>query len=609
MHRMTREHVKKGGVWLGELNESDLKKPIVNVLDFGVIADGKTDCTAKLNECLEWTKAQGYSHVWLPSGTYVIDAVYRGDPFFPFRNAGIRVPSHICIDMASDAVIKVKPNDSWGYAAFYIGKVQHVTIRGGRIEGDRDTHVYKSLPSERKTHEWGFGVCIEGASHVNVHHVQIQNCTGDGIIVSPHGLLTHIESYSPASSIHISGCTITDSRRNNISITGCDGVIVEDCLIERAGVNGVEPKMGIDIEGYGENATNLEEPLNIQIRNNIVRGGAASAIYNFNGYGVIIEGNQTDSSISYGFATETIIANNLIRAVGGGVTKAGITSLGVSLDQTENNVIIIGNMIEGFEKGIDVRGDSVHITGNKISLFEDAAVSVYMANRILIEGNHIESGTNTRLRSASLRIYQSDSIVFSNNTIYSVIDAAIVRGTNILIRHNQFKEFSRGIWVQGGEAGINGNHFIQEGVSELTSSYTISVTGNAKALIWRNRFKQYQNYAVYSNTTGPLEIKDNSFEETSLYVVMYIKNGSPQIGDNRFYLNRSIGQPTAIFLDQTVSARVLRNNIINFSPQKAIAFRTMSSTHSVIAHNVLERSQWMTHNTDRLIGNIEIDPP
>ncbi|MCY9577409.1 right-handed parallel beta-helix repeat-containing protein [Bacillus xiamenensis] len=594
---------------MGELNESDLKKPIVNVLDFGVIADGKTDCTAKLNECLEWTKAQGYSHVWLPSGTYVIDAVYRGDPFFPFRNAGIRVPSHICIDMASDAVIKVKPNDSWGYAAFYIGKVQHVTIRGGRIEGDRDTHVYKSLPSERKTHEWGFGVCIEGASHVNVHHVQIQNCTGDGIIVSPHGLLTHIESYSPASSIHISGCTITDSRRNNISITGCDGVIVEDCLIERAGVNGVEPKMGIDIEGYGENATNLEEPLNIQIRNNIVRGGAASAIYNFNGYGVIIEGNQTDSSISYGFATETIIANNLIRAVGGGVTKAGITSLGVSLDQTENNVIIIGNMIEGFEKGIDVRGDSVHITGNKISLFEDAAVSVYMANRILIEGNHIESGTNTRLRSASLRIYQSDSIVFSNNTIYSVIDAAIVRGTNILIRHNQFKEFSRGIWVQGGEVGINGNHFIQEGVSELTSSYTISVTGNAKALIWRNRFKQYQNYAVYSNTTGPLEIKDNSFEETSLYVVMYIKNGSPQIGDNRFYLNRSIGQPTAIFLDQTVSARVLRNNIINFSPQKAIAFRTMSSTHSVIAHNVLERSQWMTHNTDRLIGNIEIDPP
>ncbi|MFB8733245.1 hypothetical protein ACEQPO_02755 [Bacillus sp. SL00103] len=29
-----------------------------------------------------------------------------------------------------------------------------------------------------------------------------------------------------------------------------------------------------------------------------------------------------DSSISYGFATETIIANNLIRAVGGGVTKS-----------------------------------------------------------------------------------------------------------------------------------------------------------------------------------------------------------------------------------------------------------------------------------------------
>lgn len=594
---------------MGEVHDSDLKKNVVNVLDFGVIADGKTDCTAKLNECLEWTKAQGYSHVWLPSGTYLVDAVYRGDPYFPFRDAGIRVPSHICIDMASDAVIKVKPNDSWGYAAFYIGKVEHVTIRGGRIEGDRYEHVYKSFPPERQTHEWGFGVCIEGASHVNVSHMQIKNCTGDGIIVSPRGLLTHIESYSPASSIHISICTITDSRRNNISITGCDGVIVEDCLLERAGINGVEPKMGIDIEGYGENATNLEEPLNIQIRNNIVRGGAASSIYNFNGYGVVIEGNQTDSSISYGFGTETIISNNLIRAVGEGVTKAGITSLGVSLAQTKNNVLIIGNIIEGFEKGIDVRGDSVHIIGNKISLFEDAALSIYMANRILIEGNHIESGTNTRLRSAALRIYQSDSVVFSNNTIHSVIDIAMVRGTNILIQHNQFKEFSRGIWVQEGEIGINGNHFIQEGQSHLISSYTVSVTGSAKAFIWQNRFKHYQNYAVYSSTTGGLEIKDNSFEETSLYVVMYIKNGSPQIGDNRFYLNRSIGQSTAIFIDQATSARVLQNNIINLSPQKAIAIRTMSSTYSVIAHNMLERSQLMTHTTDQLIGNIEIDTP
>ncbi|MGP3739926.1 glycosyl hydrolase family 28-related protein [Bacillus sp. 4A_MP2] len=75
---------KKEGFSLGDVNKSDLKKPVVNVIDFGVIADGKTDCTAKLNECLEWTKAQGYSHVWLPSGTYLIDAVYRGINFFLF---------------------------------------------------------------------------------------------------------------------------------------------------------------------------------------------------------------------------------------------------------------------------------------------------------------------------------------------------------------------------------------------------------------------------------------------------------------------------------------------------------------------------------------------
>ncbi|MFJ5965665.1 hypothetical protein [Bacillus sp. NPDC093026] len=56
-------------------------------------------------------------------------------------------------------------------------------------------------------------------------------------------LRTSIETYSPATYIHILGCTITESRRHNISITGCDGVIVENDLLEKSGVNGAEPRM------------------------------------------------------------------------------------------------------------------------------------------------------------------------------------------------------------------------------------------------------------------------------------------------------------------------------------------------------------------------------
>ncbi|MFB8733243.1 hypothetical protein ACEQPO_02745 [Bacillus sp. SL00103] len=34
--------------------------------------------------------------------------------------------------------------------------------------------MFTSLPAERKTHEWGFGICIEGASDVEVNRVQIR---------------------------------------------------------------------------------------------------------------------------------------------------------------------------------------------------------------------------------------------------------------------------------------------------------------------------------------------------------------------------------------------------------------------------------------------------
>ncbi|MGE6632015.1 right-handed parallel beta-helix repeat-containing protein [Bacillus sp. NPDC077027] len=595
---------------MGELNGPDMNKTIVNVADFGVIADGETDCTAMLNECLKWTKSQGYSHVWLPSGTYLIDPTYEGDAFQPFRNAGIRVPSDIYIEMASDAVLKAKPNDSWGYSVIYIGKERNITITGGRIEGDRDEHVYKPTPSSRMTHEWGFGICIEGASNVNLMGIQIEKCTGDGVIIGPQGVLTsNTNAYTPSTSIKVSSCTIAESRRNNISITGCDGVIIEDCLIEKAGIGGVEPRMGIDIEGYGEGNIDLEEPLNITIRNNIVRGGAASSIYNYNGYGVVIEGNQTDSSISYGFGTETIISNNLICARGLGVTRAGIASLGVSLSKEENDVIIIGNIIHGFQTGIDVRGDSVQIIGNKISRFENAAILVYLANRILIEGNHIETGKNGELRSAALKVFQSDSVVFSGNTVHFVVDVAIIRGTHILIQHNQFKSFSRGIWVQDGKVDMNGNHFIQEKQPDVVPSYPISITGTAKAFIRQNSFKDYHNYAIYSTTTAPIDISANTFEESSVFVVIYVKNGSPQIGDNRFYLNRPLGQPISIYIDEGKGARVMRNNIINASPKIAVGIRTISSIGSVVAHNILERSQMITHANDVLVGNIEIPSP
>lgn len=124
-----------------------MRMTVVDATKFGAVGDGKTDSTNAINECLAWTKSMGYNTVWIPNGTYMIDGTKNGDPRAPFRGAGINVPGNIEILMDAEAVIKVKPNSSWGYAAFYIGGTSDIKISGGSIIGERDEHTYTPAPS------------------------------------------------------------------------------------------------------------------------------------------------------------------------------------------------------------------------------------------------------------------------------------------------------------------------------------------------------------------------------------------------------------------------------------------------------------------------------
>lgn len=95
---------------------------ILNAADFGVPRDGKTDSTERINQCLSTAVSKGYHTVWFPKGTYLIDATLGGDLNQRFRNAGIIVPGNLEIMMDPECIMKVIPNSSWGYSAFYVGK-------------------------------------------------------------------------------------------------------------------------------------------------------------------------------------------------------------------------------------------------------------------------------------------------------------------------------------------------------------------------------------------------------------------------------------------------------------------------------------------------------
>lgn len=116
-------------------------------------------------------------------------------------------------------------------------------------------------------------------------------------------------------------------------------------------------KFGIDIEGYGEGDIDYEEPINVSIRNNHFIGNVSSSVTNFNGYGISIEGNHSDNTISYGYGTQTVIKGNILRRAedAAAAPRVGITGLGVSQGKESSDAVIAGNLITGFSTGIDVR--------------------------------------------------------------------------------------------------------------------------------------------------------------------------------------------------------------------------------------------------------------
>ncbi|RHJ07104.1 hypothetical protein DW143_18780 [Bacillus sonorensis] len=577
----------------------DMTMIIADVTKFGAVGDGKTDSTKAINECLDWTKSMRLHTVWIPNGVYLIDGTLNGDPGFPFRNGGINVPSNISILMDAETVIKIKPNSSWGYSAFYIGGESNVKITGGAIIGDRDEHTYTASP--RPTHEWGFGICVEGASNVLIENVRIADFTGDGIIISAGG-----QGYKSSERVTVRNCEISRSRRNNISMTGCDGVLIEGCSIVDAGTgNGTSPRFGIDIEGYSEGAVIYEKPVNIIIRNNTFKGNVNSAVTNFNGASVRIEGNQTDGTISYGYGTGTIISGNIIEnnpEVSG--QNTGISGQGANTSGSTREAVIKGNLISGFSTGIDIRGENVFVSGNKIINFENAGISVYQATNVFIEGNDIKNGVPEKKMSIGLSMTQSVNITFSNNNIANVILAVRSEADDAHIKQNVITRFSRGIWISQGSAVIDGNFISPASFQIVPESYSISVTNQASAVIQNNSISGFTNFPIYCSTEKQTKLIRNTIEDSPLVVTIYITNGTHEIVGNTITLMRASRPAVILYLTQSSGTAIMNNTIRSRSADGITAIQTNTSRQSMILGNTIAKGTIQSHQTDVVSGNV-----
>lgn len=156
-----------------------------------------------------------------------------------------------------DGTLSLKANGFPRYNIFEI-TANNVTIKGaGSIKGDKDSHDYTTIES---THEWGFGISINGRQreiedhaiyNIKIEGLEICNFTGDCI----YGNHVH--------NLTISDVYLHDTRRQGISLTDyIRNAVIENFRITN--INDTLPKSAIDIE------PNYGTARNITIANGII---------------------------------------------------------------------------------------------------------------------------------------------------------------------------------------------------------------------------------------------------------------------------------------------------------------------------------------------------
>ncbi|WP_050690586.1 right-handed parallel beta-helix repeat-containing protein [Priestia megaterium] len=193
--------------------------------DFGAKGNGVADDTTAIQAAINSIPNGG--KIYIPNGTYMINAV-----------TGIKPKSKQTITLSQNAKLKVIPNNSGSYRIFDIVYVSDVTIEGGYLEGDKDTHL-------EATGESGHGIVIGSqASNTVLRDIQISQMWGDGIYMGGAYASTNSKIYN---------VVCDQNRRQGLSITYADGVVVRDSSF--INTSGTLPEAGIDIEPNTNNYT------------------------------------------------------------------------------------------------------------------------------------------------------------------------------------------------------------------------------------------------------------------------------------------------------------------------------------------------------------------
>ena len=424
----------------------DAQLPFVRVEQFGAVGDGVIDDTESIQNCINYASQNGLSAHFTCGKSYV---VYPPDREYTGRtgNNCLTVPSNSNIEL-NGANILCGTNSAVSYSIIHVPtESNNVRIHGGKIWGDRDTHIIPSSTlSNDETHEWCY--CIESCgSNVSIEEVEIGGVRGDGINSHSDIEWNHLNPITVFTDVDISNSGVVNDCTYAISsdyyditpyFTDCDTFILrpsDESGVERVFDNLIrvsyfdESKKFISYEYIRLRDTLNHIPLNAKY--------LRITIYN---------PSDEYRNVVHWWCMPSTIRRNLIihRCKIHECGRNGIVPLSI-----QNTIISECEIFDIFgtnnHVGIDCEGDSyananVRITKCRIYRgTKDTSNSVH-SSICLPQGYHIEiddcivdgiSGNAIDV-SISRCLIGSDGLNLFNNTVYNILPSRTVTDCEII---------------------------------------------------------------------------------------------------------------------------------------------------------------------------------
>lgn len=165
--------------------------------------------------------------------------------------------SYRCLNVNSNTKLKIdgtivlSANDLKIYSILHVSGI-NISISGkGSLVGDKEDHTGTEG-------EWGMGIFIAGGENVSIKGLNIKNCWGDCIYI-----------HKNSKNVVIDNCILECGRRQGISITSAQSVVVRNCKIMN--ISGTNPSFGIDVEPNQSDTVRYVKIEDVEVNN--CRGG------------------------------------------------------------------------------------------------------------------------------------------------------------------------------------------------------------------------------------------------------------------------------------------------------------------------------------------------